>query len=63
MDLFSNLLDKDKKYSIFNDESKLENDFVPPKLPYREKELSLLAQYFLPILVHRSTISKNILNA
>ncbi|MFX1370535.1 MAG: Cdc6/Cdc18 family protein [Promethearchaeota archaeon] len=61
MDLFSNLLDNDDKYSIFVDESKLENDYVPHKLPYREKGLSILAQYFLPILLHRNAISKNIL--
>ncbi|MFX1568113.1 MAG: Cdc6/Cdc18 family protein [Promethearchaeota archaeon] len=61
MDIFSKLLDKAEEHSIFIDESKLEHDYLPHKLPYREKELSLLAQVFLPILVPRSGCSKNIL--
>ena len=61
MDIFSKLLDKTENHSIFIDESKLEHNYLPYKLPYRERELSLLAQSFLSILVPQSGISKNIL--
>lgn len=59
--IFNGLLKNTGYQSIFVDESKLENYFLPNKLPHREKELSLLAQLFLPILSDQNVISKNIL--
>ncbi len=58
---FNKLLDKVRYQSIFADESKLENNFLPNELPHRERELSLLAQLFLPILSLQNSISKYIL--
>jgi len=50
-----------KKPTIFKDESKLDMNYVPEKLPYREKELSLLSQLFLTLLTHPNSISRKIL--
>lgn len=58
---FNTLLEKARHQSIFVDEGKLENNFLPNELPHREKELLLLAQLFLPILSLQNSISKNIL--
>ena len=58
MDLFEELL---KKPSIFKDESKLDINFVPNRLPHRNKELSLLSQLFLTLLTNPNEISRKIL--
>ena len=44
MDYFDDLL---KRPSLFLNESKLDANFTPLKIPHREKELSLLSQLFL----------------
>ncbi|MFX1312371.1 MAG: Cdc6/Cdc18 family protein [Promethearchaeota archaeon] len=58
MEYFEELL---KKPSLFKDESKLDINFVPNKLPHREKELSLLSQLFLAIITNPNSISRKIL--
>lgn len=58
MEHFDGLL---KKPSLFKDESKLDVDFIPEKLPHRDKELSLLSQLFLPVIKNPNTISRNLL--
>ncbi|MFW9772096.1 MAG: Cdc6/Cdc18 family protein [Promethearchaeota archaeon] len=58
VDFFEDLL---KKPSIFRDESSLDINFIPEKLPHREKELSLLSQLFLILLTHPNSISRKIL--
>ena len=50
-----------KKPSLFIDESKLDMNFVPDRLPHREKELSLLSQLFLILITNPNSISRNIL--
>jgi len=50
-----------KKPSLFQDESKLEMNFVPNKLPHRDKELSLLSQLFLTLITDPNSISRKIL--
>ena len=50
-----------KESTIFKDESKLDMNYIPEKLPYREKELSLLSQLFLTLLTHPNSISRKIL--
>lgn len=50
-----------KKPSLFQDESKLEINFVPNKLPHRDKELSLLSQLFLTLITDPNSISRKIL--
>ncbi len=57
-DLFKDTL---KKPSIFKDESKLDINFVPDRLPHRNKELSLLSQLFLTLLTNPNLVSRNIL--
>ncbi|GAG68487.1 unnamed protein product, partial [marine sediment metagenome] len=54
MDYFEELL---KKPSLFKEESKLDNNFIPKRLPHREKELSLLSQLFLALLTNPNSIS------
>ncbi|TFG14537.1 MAG: ORC1-type DNA replication protein [Promethearchaeota archaeon] len=58
MDLFEDLLNKQ---SIFRDERKLDINFIPNKLPHRNKELSLLSQLFLTLLTNPNEISRKIL--
>ena len=50
-----------KESTIFKDESKLDMNYIPEKLPYREKELSLLSQLFLTLLTHPNSISRKVL--
>jgi cell division control protein 6 len=50
-----------KKPSLFEDESKLEMNFVPEELPHREKELSLLSQLFITLISNPNSISRKIL--
>ena len=50
-----------KKPSLFQDESKLDMNFVPNILPHREKELSLLSQLFLTLITDPNSISRKIL--
>ncbi|MFX1384716.1 MAG: Cdc6/Cdc18 family protein [Promethearchaeota archaeon] len=50
-----------KKSTIFKDETKLDMNYIPERLPYREKELSLLSQLFLILLTHPNSISRKIL--
>jgi len=57
-DLFEELL---KKPSNFKDESTLDINFVPDRLPHRRKELSLLSQLFLTLLTDPNVISRKIL--
>ena len=56
--LFEQLLNKP---SVFNDESKLDINYVPNKLPHRNKELSLLSQLFLTLLTNPNQISRKVL--
>jgi len=58
MEYFEELL---KKPSLFEDESKLEINYVPKELPHRDKELSLLSQLFLGVITHPNSISRKIL--
>jgi len=58
IDLFEDLL---RKPSLFKSEKKLENTYVPKKLPHREKELSLLSQLFLELIANPNSISRKIL--
>jgi cell division control protein 6 len=60
MEKFEELLDKP---SLFLNESKFDVNFIPQKIPYREKELSLLYQLFLPLLINPNSISRKILIA
>jgi len=58
MEYFEELL---KRPSIFKNESKLDINFVPNKLPHRDKELSLLSQLFLGLITNPNSISRKIL--
>jgi len=58
IDYFENLL---KKPSLFKNESKLDNNYAPKRLPHREKELALLSQLFLELIVNPNSISRKIL--
>ncbi len=58
MEYFEQLL---KKESLFKDESKLDINYIPDKLPHRDKELSLLAQLFLGLITNPNSISRKIL--
>jgi len=58
IDYFEDLL---KKPSLFKNESKLDNNYVPERLPYRNKELSLLSQLFLVLITNPNSISRKIL--
>ncbi|MHA1294569.1 MAG: Cdc6/Cdc18 family protein [Promethearchaeota archaeon] len=57
-DYFEKLL---KKPTIFKDENKLDLNFIPEKLPHREKELSLLSQLFLTLLTNPNSFSRKLL--
>jgi len=58
IDYFEDLL---KKPSLFKNESKLDNNFIPKRLPHRDKELSLLSQLFLVLITNPNSISRKIL--
>ena len=58
MDIFEALL---RSPSIFKDESKLDINFIPNRLPHRNKELSLLSQLFLTLLTNPNKTSRKIL--
>jgi len=58
MEYFEELL---KRPSLFKDESKLDINYIPEKLPHRDKELSILSQLFLGLITNPSTISRKIL--
>ena len=58
IDYFEDLL---RKPSLFKSERKLDNNYVPKKLPHREKELSLLSQLFLELITNPNSISRKIL--
>ncbi|MFX0000687.1 MAG: ORC1-type DNA replication protein [Candidatus Hermodarchaeota archaeon] len=58
MEYFEELL---KKPSIFKDESKLEINFIPDKLPHRDKEIWLLSQLFLGLITNPNSISRKVL--
>ena len=58
MDIFEALL---RSPSIFEDESKLDINFIPKRLPHRNKELSLLSQLFLTLLTNPNKTSRKIL--
>jgi len=58
IDYFEDLL---KKPSLFKNESKLDNNYVPKRLPHRDKELSLLSQLFLVLITNPNSISRKIL--
>ncbi len=58
IDYFEDLL---KKPSLFKYESKLDNNYVPERLPHRNKELSLLSQLFLVLVTNPNSISRKIL--
>lgn len=60
MEKFEELL---KKPSLFLSESIFDVNFVPQNIPYRERELSLLYQLFLPLLTNPNSISRKILIA
>ena len=58
MEYFEELL---RRPSIFKNESKLDINFIPDKLPHREKEISLLSQLFLGLITNPNSISRKIL--
>jgi len=58
IDYFEDLL---KKPSLFKKERKLDNNYVPKRLPHREKELSLLSRLFLVLITNPNSISRKIL--
>jgi len=58
MEYFEELL---KRPSVFKDESKLDINFIPSKLPHRDKEISLLSQLFLGLITEPNSISRKIL--
>lgn len=58
MEYFEELL---KRESLFKDESKLDINYIPDKLPHRDKELSLLSQLFLGLITNPNSISRKIL--
>ncbi len=58
MEYFEELLKRD---SLFKDEGKLDINYIPDKLPHREKELSLLSQLCLGLITNPNSISRKIL--
>ena len=58
MEYFDDLL---KKPSLFLDEGTLDVNYIPEKLPYREKEIFLLSQLFLSLITNPFSISRKIL--
>lgn len=58
LDYFDELL---KSKTLFKDESKLDINYIPEKLPHRENEMKLLSQLFLALITNPNTISRKIL--
>lgn len=58
MEYFEEFLNK---HTLFLDESKLDLNYIPEKLPHREKELSMLSQLFISLILNPNTISRKIL--
>jgi len=58
MDYFEALL---QKPSLFNEENRLDINYIPDLLPHREKELSLLSQLFLTLITEPNLLSRKIL--
>lgn len=58
IDFFDELL---KQPSLFKDESMLDINFIPEKLPHREKELYLLSRLFLTLITNPNSTSRKIL--
>lgn len=50
-----------RKPTLFKSEKTLNIDYVPEKLPNREKELSLLSQLFISLITNPNSISRKIL--
>ncbi len=55
---FENLL---KRNTIFKAEDTLDINYIPERLPHREKELSLLSQLFISLITTPNTLSRKIL--
>lgn len=49
------------KPTLFKAENTLNIDYIPEKLPHREKELSLLSQLFLSVITNPNKISRKVL--
>lgn len=49
------------KPSLFKAEKKLDINYIPEKLPHREKELSLLSQLFTSLITDPNSLSRKIL--
>ena len=58
IDYFDELL---KQPSLFKDESMLDLNFIPEKLPHRQKELYLLSQLFLTLITNPNSTSRKIM--
>jgi cell division control protein 6 len=58
MEYFKELLNKP---SLFQEERKLDMNFIPDELPHRDKEISLLSQLFLTLITNPNSISRKIL--
>ena len=58
IDYFDDLLNQP---SLFKDESMLDINFIPVKLPHREKELYLLSRLFLTLITNPNSTSRKIL--
>jgi len=50
-----------KRPTIFKDERKLDINYIPDELPYRNKELRALSEFFITILAKPNEISRKIL--
>ena len=55
---FENLLKRD---TIFKAENTLDINYIPERLPHREKELSLLSQLFISLLTIPNSLSRKII--
>lgn len=47
--------------SVFKDESKLDINYIPPKLPHREKELRLLMEFFSFLLRYPDKMAQRVI--
>jgi cell division control protein 6 len=50
-----------KKPTLFKSEKTLSIDFIPERLPHREKELSLLSQLFISLISNPNSVSRKVL--
>jgi cell division control protein 6 len=50
----------DKEAILINPQA-LENDYIPPQLPHRERALSILCQLFLPVILNPKKDSRTVL--